>query len=82
MNLRNCSDEELLLEIERRKKMKESLPSLRFEPDLEPLKKCIKDYLELVAKNEYDEDDKQWIFETALEAFYGKDIWKWINQRN
>ena len=82
MNLKSCSEEELLSEIERRKKAKEVLPYLRFEPDLESLKQCIKDYIELVAKDEEDEDDKQWIFETALEAFYGKDIWKWINQRN
>jgi hypothetical protein len=26
-------------------------------------------------------DGEHWIFEAAMEALYGPEIWKWINER-
>lgn len=41
----------------------------------------VKQYIDFVASPEYHEgnDFKSYIFEAALEAYYGKDIWKFIN---
>lgn len=49
------------------------------------LKKAVQIYLnKLEKKDPYDEeneDDINDIFEKAVELFYGRDVWKWINTR-
>jgi len=71
--------DELLEEIELRKKRKPNPQKVKNFGLLIDL--CIK-YIETIARGEYMKDDAEhYIFEAAMEGAYGKDIWKWINER-
>jgi hypothetical protein len=50
--------------------------------DISELKNMCQEYIDLVDKGEYIDDDFQhYIFECALETFFGKDVWKFINSK-
>lgn len=50
--------------------------------DISRLKNMCQEYIDLVDKGEYIDDDfKHYIFECALETFFGKDIWKFVNSK-
>jgi len=51
--------------------------------DMISLRKTMQEYMEYVASDKYHEDNdwKQFIFEATLIAFYGKDVFKYINKR-
>lgn len=56
----------------------EALPN----PDFTELIKVCKEYIEDMDNEDFheDDDDQHYIFEAALEAVFGKDVWKWVNQ--
>lgn len=59
-------------------------PEMIENPDLDKLKKICQEYVNFVEDdNEYYEDNdfEHYIFETAIETFFGKSSWKWINER-
>ena len=49
--------------------------------DIVPLKELVTKYAEFVCSDEYYEDNYYmgYIFETAIEMFYGDDFWKLFN---
>lgn len=48
--------------------------------DVEPLKKICQDYINALANDGYaDEDFDHYIFETAMECIFGKDVWRFVN---
>lgn len=51
--------------------------------DLEALKKICHDYLDYVDSEDYSEDNdfSEYIFETAMQTFYGENVFDWINNR-
>lgn len=52
--------------------------------DLQNLRKICQDYMNFVDDDEEYHDDNdynQYIFERAMETFYGKDVWTFINNR-
>jgi hypothetical protein len=59
----------------------ENLPMPLENPDFRQLKKYAISHINCLANNGIvDEDDKQYIFEEALKAVYGKDIFIWYNK--
>lgn len=51
-------------------------------PDWDPLTKYVRESVERVADGKGEPKDfEHWIFEHAMEAVYGKEIWKWWNAR-
>lgn len=42
---------------------------------------CVEAVRELDEEGYEDEDIRHYIYESAMEAVFGKDIWKWINSR-
>lgn len=50
---------------------------------LENLKSITNDYIDFVSSEEYHEDNdyKQYIYEEVMKTFYGKDIFKYINNK-
>lgn len=52
-------------------------------PDFAELIKACKEYIEVLDDEEIheDSDDNHYIFEAALEAVFGADVWKWINAK-
>lgn len=82
MKLENISDKELEDEINRRKKANDIPPPVIENPDFSRVSKSVIDYITALANDEYDDEDfKQWIYEAALEAMYGGQIWSWKNKR-
>lgn len=68
-------------ELEEAKKME--IPKPLPVRDFEPLIKMVESHIKDIAEKGYaDEDDKNYIFEMAMNTIYGKNIWKWYNKNN
>lgn len=80
-DLKSVSDENLEAEIERRKAAN-SCPQQLTNPDIDSLKKVLYNGVQSVIDNEgySGKDFEHYVFEAAMEAFYGHDIWKWWNK--
>ena len=76
---------ELQLELERREKIKEESekPKPELNPDYSPLRKLVIGYIDQVHKKgaAVDEEFDHYIFEVAVTAIYGKNVWGWINKK-
>lgn len=87
--LYGCPDDILQAEVERRqsKKRLDEIPKLQVypEPDdpIRPLMDLCYSYISQLAEEEpYDDEKvKDYIFEAAIECFFGKDVWIWIKKR-
>lgn len=82
----NLSTEELQAELERRQQEQKEAnkPKMITEGiDLAELVITCQEYIDNLFKGEYfDRDDYQhYIYEEALKALYGKDIFNWINKQ-
>jgi hypothetical protein len=78
----NLSDQELRTELKRRQQEAQlnRIPKPLAEPDWTDLKKVCEEYIAALAKDYYpDEDFGHYIYEAALEAIYGPDVWGFIN---
>jgi len=91
MDLKQASIEELKAELERKQKEKLKPPEQLEKVSLGSLRKICEDYINFVATDDYHEDDEwlkidfgndyeRYIYETALETFYGPEIWDFINK--
>ena len=80
-----CYDEEALrAELERREREKKAraIPQPLASPDWARVTEYCHSYVDQKAKQGWVNDDlKQYIFEAALEAVFGKNVWPWINAR-
>lgn len=77
-------DEELEAEMERRRKAKEEAarPKPVDNPDFGILLDQCAEYIkQLSASGYYDEDLKDYVFEAAVEAIYGRNIWDWAREK-
>lgn len=69
-DIRNASKEELLAELQRREKAAYAKPLAN--PDFSNLRETVIDGVNTAIENKYKDDDfKQWVFESAMEAVYG-----------
>lgn len=83
IDLRNATDDEIKSELERRK-LKSEIPAPEplTEPNWLPLFKMAIDYIDQLDKQGWVDDDlEHYIFESAMEAVYGEDVWNFINSR-
>lgn len=55
-------------------------------PNFKELEEAVKDYIEhIISLNPEDEEDsnfQHFIYEAAMEAYFGKDFWVWIREMN
>lgn len=80
MSLDEFTDNELQMELDRRKNMRENLPLELKKPDYSALHKSVVAYLEALAENGLEDNDTEhYIFETAVEAVYGEGVWDFVN---
>jgi hypothetical protein len=80
--LKSYTTADLEAEIERRRAGKPPMPELTGRIELEALLKLCKQYIsDLHEYGRVDEDMHHYIFEAAMQAFYGKDIFIWINKQ-
>ena len=76
--------EVLQKELERRRELREELekPKQLEGFDLGPLMKICSDYIDYIATDWHGDNDwDHYIYETAIETMYGKDVWDWINKK-
>ena len=63
----------------------EKRPDIIESPDLSQLRETVIEYMDAVESVEsggyIDEDFVHYVFEEAVGAFYGKDVWKYVNER-
>lgn len=80
--LENASDEDLLNELEKRKKARTATPSPSPEPDIQMLRRVAAKLVADVKSNGKPEtkDYQEACFESLLTAFYGDNIFEWWNQ--
>lgn len=82
--LDNFTDEQLQEELERRQKIKEEIkkPKQLETLDLEPLRKLCQGCIDCLARDGYvSEDYDHYVYETAMETVFGKNVWEWVNSR-
>ena len=82
INLSEFTDEELEAEVERRKRGDK--PKMLQISDISKLIGVCQKYIDYVDSDEYPYGDDFWdhhIYATAIETFFGKDVWNWINDR-
>lgn len=77
MGIESYTDDELKMELELRRSKKEKLniPKQLENPNLTLLREMCRDYVESEYK---DKNFEYYIFETAISAIYGTDIWDYI----
>jgi hypothetical protein len=74
------SDDDLRSELRRRERLSAlSVPPKLIAPNLEGLAELVAEHLRLIVCARRDEDMPHYIYEEAMEAFYGKDVWKFVN---
>ena len=74
----HIATEELEAELARRKQPKPEPPKVRETPDFTALIAACVYFVESVANGSCDEvDGKLHIYEAALTAVYGEDVWEW-----
>lgn len=79
-----ATDEELEQELERRKQKqaREERPKIQTAINWLPLITCCEEYMnELEVTGYVDEDSEHYIYEAAIEAIYGPNVWNWINKQ-
>lgn len=82
-NLNDYSIEELEKAIEIKKQIQNmTIPKIVDHPTFDKLQKCCESYIqEIMDKGGVDSNSDHYIFECAMEAYYGNDIFKWINKK-
>ena len=78
-NFDEYATEELEEEIELRKRKKTKIIQPLHSPDFGGLTNTLSEYISYVSSEKYFEENdwKEWIFESAIEAVYGKRFWTW-----
>jgi len=81
--LENISTKTLEEELKKRKEVKqEPAPKQSQSFNFEPLQDICQEYIDSVEKDGYaNEDFDHYIFETALECIFGKEVWSWVNKK-
>ena len=84
MDLRQCDIEDLIAELERREKEREEKerPKPVANPDWSHVQQLCEENIEHLAAHGYEPKDMDhYIYEAAIEAVFGKNVWVWINER-
>lgn len=83
MDLSNVSYTELHDELARRKQPKTVKPTANENPNFQKLIELCKNYVNDIesGKTGEDSDYDGYIYESALEAVFGDDVWVWLKDR-
>lgn len=84
MNLNDLTDEQLHEELDRRKTLKDKLskPVPVKNPDFVPVIGLCNTYVNMLHdRGHVDDDMAHYIYEAAVEAVFGKDVWPWIRDK-
>lgn len=81
MTIHSATVEELQAEIARRTK-KLPKPSMLEQPDFSTVQKLCQWYIDIAGTDRDRDGNEVYIFEAALEACFGEDVWKYVSQQN
>lgn len=86
MGIEDLSTDTLIKEIEKRgheEEKIESMPAPLENPDFSSVIELCKNQILEMTKADYceDNDSDHYIYEAAMQAIYGKDVWEWINKQ-
>lgn len=82
--MENFTTSELQAELDQRKKMKEAgdKPNQLFSKDFTQVIDYCQKYIDGIFDEDYPPKDMDhYIFEAAMNAVFGNDVWEWINAR-
>ena len=81
MDLSQLTTQQLKDELEKRETNRP--PETKTIVDMRNLRRIVTDYIGYVASPEFHENNEwdHYIYEAAVEAFYGKEVWGWINNQ-
>ena len=80
-NLNDYTIEELEEAIEIKKQINLLKPHMVDHPAFDKLQKCVERCIQEIEDGKANDNTKQEVFECAVEIFYGKDIWDWVNKK-
>lgn len=81
-DLKAASDDELKVELERRKLADKQPPKPLENPDFTLLINTVVDGVARMVEDQYKDDDfKEWIYEASINCVYGKEFWGWNNRQ-
>jgi len=80
--LNEFSTDELMEELERRKKMEATVPVLNKNPYLGDLMSMASGIVDEVVNGTYheDNDNATYMYEEVMTMFYGEKFWDWFNE--
>lgn len=79
MDLKDISTDDLVAEMDKRKK-EVGRPKPRQDIKFEDLIGTCEAILQDIVKRGYSKDAADYIYESAMSCIYGPDIWEWINE--
>lgn len=77
--------DDLRKELERREieEKTQAIPRAVESPDLTALKEICREYIDDLAEDgRADEDYNEYVFEVAIQTFYGDSVWEWVSARS
>lgn len=82
-DISEMTNQELERELQRRKRKKEAAarPRVVAKIDLTNLIEITESHISNLSRCEERDDDKQYIYEAAMIAIYGPDVFDWINSK-
>jgi len=82
--LDHYSEKDLQEELAKRAEKRALLPvPIHQHTNFAGLRRLVIKTIHDMAKDDYcdDNDDKQWIYEAAVEAVFGGDVWSWVREQ-
>jgi hypothetical protein len=78
--LRDVNDDELIEELERRKRVKSEKPNVQLCIDWHELVELAKKNVDHVCEYGYEiKDIQHWAYECMMTTVFGDDVFKWVN---
>jgi len=82
MTLDKYSDDELAKEIKRREEEEKiGLPTPCLRPDFSKVIAGCEKHIQELQEGKVDRDTDHYIYEDAMQAIYGIDVWDWVNSK-
>ena len=83
MNLDDYTSDDLVKELKKREEeeIEETRPQPLDVQDFSQVRKACEVHIQELIDGKVDSDIDHYIYETAMEAIYGKDIWNWVNSK-
>jgi len=81
MNLRDVNDDELVEELERRKRIRNIVPSIKENIDWSKMIQLACQNIVVIHDDGYEiKDIEHWAYECLMKTVFGDDVFRWVNE--